>query len=155
MPHKKRHLWRLNIIRLKKIEKKIIFIYLPDRLWIRSKPDQADCLLWSSFHWVNLEDFTRCGTKPGCNSKPASFLWREESVHDGLIFIGYGIDRNCIKIVYGDSVLNKMRKSKLPARLLGRPWPDQPDRLIRPCSPLYVVSMPGEVKYPTRARGRA
>ena len=29
----------------KKIEKKMIFIYLPGRLWIRSKPGQPDCLL--------------------------------------------------------------------------------------------------------------
>ena len=31
----------------------------------------------------------------------------EESVHDGLIFIGYGMDRNCLKIVNGDYVLKK------------------------------------------------
>ena len=56
------------------------------------------------------------------------------------------------KIVYGESVLKKLRKwkwlarffirpeknklnfffFKLPARLLVRPWPDQPDRLLRP-----------------------
>ena len=55
------------------------------------------------------------------------------------------------KIVYGESGLKKVAKIKmtgsiigpagkkknlnlkLPARLLVRPWPDQPDRLLRPC----------------------
>ena len=61
------------------------------------------------------------------------------------------MNRNCLKIVYGESVLiffvkikitgsilgpagkEKKKKKKLPARLLVRPWPDQPDRLLRPC----------------------
>ena len=38
--------------------------------------------------------FTWCGTKTGRNCNPASFLSREESVHNGLDFIGYGMDRN-------------------------------------------------------------
>ena len=49
------------------------------------------------------------GTKTGRNCKSASFLWREESVHGGLVFIGYGMYRNCLKIVYGDSVLKKCK----------------------------------------------
>ena len=40
-----------------KIEKKMIFIYLPGRLWIRSEPGQPDCLLRPYFHWANLEGF--------------------------------------------------------------------------------------------------
>ena len=39
----------------RKIEKKMIFIYLPGRLWVRSKPGQPDCLLRPWFHWANLE----------------------------------------------------------------------------------------------------
>ena len=74
------------------------------------------------------------------------FLSREESVRDGHVFIGYRMDRNCVKIVYGDSVFKKkkakmkitgsiiglagkknnyQKKKKLPAQLLARPWPDR------------------------------
>ena len=49
------------------------------------------------------------------NCKPASFLWREES---GPVFNGYGIDRNCLKIVYGDSVL-KNAKIKMTGSIIG------------------------------------
>ena len=30
-------------------------------------------------------------------------------------------------------IKKKLKKLKLPGRLLVRPWPDQPDRLLRPC----------------------
>ena len=46
IPHKNDIYGEYIIISLKtKIEKKMIFIYLPSRLWIRSKPGQPDCLL--------------------------------------------------------------------------------------------------------------
>ena len=59
------------------------------------------------------------GTKTGRNCKPASFLWREESVHNGLVFIGYGMDRNCLKIVYGESVLKQIAKIKMAGSIIG------------------------------------
>ena len=43
-----------------------------------------------------LEGFTWCGTKTDRNCKPASFLWRKESDHNGLVLISYGMDRNCL-----------------------------------------------------------
>ena len=83
-------------------------------------------------------------------NRPVSF--DAESVHNDLVLISYEMDRNCLKTVYGESVLTqiakikitgsingpdgkkkKKKKKKLPARLLVRPWPDQPDRLLRPC----------------------
>ena len=62
------------------------------------------------------------------------------------------MDINCLKNFYGESVLTQIAKIKmtgsiigpvggkfffffffkLPGRLLVRPWPDQPDRLLRP-----------------------
>ena len=58
------------------------------------------------------------------------------------------MDRNCLKIVYGESVgpINKIAKIKMTGSIidsggfffffffkLPAPWPDQPDRLLRPC----------------------
>ena len=71
----------------------------------------------------------------------------EGSVHDGLVLIGYGMYRNCLKLFMAnlyfflnakikmtDSISGPAgKKKKLPARLLVQPWPDQPDRLLRPC----------------------
>ena len=48
------------------------------------------------------------------------FLSREESVRDGHVFIGYRMDRNCVKIVYGDSVFKKKKaKMKITGSIIG------------------------------------
>ena len=54
-----------------------------------------------------------------CNCKTASFLWREESVHDGPVFIGYGMDKNCLKIIYGDTVFKNYAKIKMTGSIIG------------------------------------
>ena len=34
-------------------------------------------------------------------------LGKSGRFHNGLVFIGYGMDRNCLKIVHDESVLTK------------------------------------------------
>ena len=46
-------------------------------------------------------------------------FFREESVHNGLVFIGYGMDINCLKTVNGESVLKKIAKIKMTGSIIG------------------------------------
>ena len=46
-------------------------------------------------------------------------LTRKESVHNGLVLISCGMDRNCLKTVYGESVLTQIAKIKMTGSIIG------------------------------------
>ena len=50
-------------------------------------------------------------------NRPVSF--DAESVHNGLVLISYGMDRNCLKTVYGESVLTQIAKIKMTGSIIG------------------------------------
>ena len=51
-------------------------------------------------------------------NRPVS-LTQKESVHSGLVLISYRMDRNCLKTVYGESVLTQIAKIKMTGSIIG------------------------------------
>ena len=41
------------------------------------------------------------------------------AVHNELVLISYGMDRNCLKTVYGESVLTQIAKIKMTGSIIG------------------------------------
>ena len=78
---------------------------------------------------------------------PKNRLWRicikknGENQNDWLNYL-FGRKKNKVK----------KKKKKIPARLLVRPWPDQPDRLLRPCSLTKMVGVSRNKKDSERNR---
>ena len=56
--------------------------------------------------------------KSGRYQKPANFLWREESVHGGLVFIGYGMNRKCLKSIMATLYLKKKARKKMTGSII-------------------------------------
>ena len=47
-------------------------------------------------------------------------LGKSGRFHNGLVFIGYRMDRNCVTIVYGESELKQIAKIKMTGSITDR-----------------------------------
>ena len=82
---------------------------------------------------------TACSQYHGMNGNGLNLNRQSANFGNCVVSVSKIISKNSRLDYYSGKKYNKkIIKIKLPARLLVRPWPEQPDRLLRPCNIIMI-----------------